>query len=71
MEANVGGVARVMYSGDFLKDAKSRIQMVLLRDRKTLADFLFVGLLAVMAFLFLPVLLLLDLVVFALKAFGL
>ena len=60
-----------MFTGDFLKDAESRIQMVLSRDRKTVADFLFVGLLALMTFLFLPILLLLDFCVFILKAFGL
>lgn len=60
-----------MLTSDFLKDAESRIQMILSRDRKIFADFLFVGFLALVTFLFLPVLLLLDLIVFILRAFGL
>ncbi len=58
-----------MFTSDFVKDAESSIQAVLSRERVTLCGILSIMRLVSLTVLFLPMLLLLDLLMGIFKAF--
>lgn len=69
LEANAGRLDPAMLTSDFVKDAESSIQAILSRDRVTLCGILSVMLLISLTFLFLPMLLFMDLLAAIFRAF--
>lgn len=69
LEANAGRLAPAMFTSDFVKDAESSIQAILSRDRVTLCGILSIMVLVSLTFLFLPMLLFMDLLAAIFKAF--